>query len=230
MTDSQVLTVWLQKGTKILYAQERIVDIFKILHSIQAQIIPIWSPRESNLIRLADECSKFKDSDDWGIALPAVRVIEKIFSVKFTCDLFANSTNNKTEKFFSKVAAPRSQGINCFMQDWSRDFCYACPPVNLIIDVIRYIEKIPCKGVLVVPYWQRNPFWSIITTDGFHLNSIFTKFHEFYPKIVTGEALESSAFQHGSRKRMLALKFDTISDGETSLQDRCLLNKCGICL
>ena len=229
MTDSQVLTVWLQKGTKILHVQEKITEIFKILHSIQARIIPIWSPRENNLIRLADECSKFKDTDDWGLALPAVRVIETIFEEEITCDLFANSTNNKTEKFFSKVAAPGSHGINCFMQDWSGEFCYACPPVNLIIDVIRYIEKVPCRGVLVVPYWQRNPFWSVLTIDGFHLQQMFTRFHEFWPKIVTGEALESSAFQHGARKRMLAVKFDTTRDSEISLQDRCLLNKCGIC-
>ena len=229
VTDSQVLTVWLQKGTKIIYAQEKIVEIFKILHSVQARIVPIWSPRESKLISLADECSKFKDSDDWGIALQAVRVIEKIFMERFTCDLFANSTNNKVDKFFSKVAAPGSHGINCFMQDWSKDFCYACPPVNLIPDVIRYIERIQCRGVLVVPYWQRNPFWAIITKDGYHLKSIFTGFHDFYPKIVTGETLESSAFQHGSRRRILAIKFDTVRNCESSLQDRCLLKKCGIC-
>ena len=229
VTDSQVLTVWLQKGTKIIYAQEKIVEIFKILHSVQARIVPIWSPRESKLISLADECSKFKDSDDWGIALQAVRVIEKIFMERFTCDLFANSTNNKVDKFFSKVAAPGSHGINCFMQDWSKDFCYACPPVNLIPDVIRYIERIQCRGVLVVPYWQRNPFWAIITKDGYHLKSIFTGFYDFYPKIVTGETLESSAFQHESRRRILAIKFDTVRNCESSLQDRCLLKKCGIC-
>ena len=148
---------------------------------------------------------------------------------RFTCDLFANSTNNKVDKFFSKVAAPGSHGINCFMQDWSKDFCYACPPVNLIPDVIRYIERIQCRGVLVVPYWQRNPFWAIITKDGYHLKSIFMGFYDFYPKIVTGETLESSAFQHGSRRRILAIKFDTVRNCESSLQDRCLLKKCGIC-
>ena len=115
VTDSQVLVVWLQKGTKILYVQEKLVEIFKLLHSIQARIIPIWSPRENSLIKLADELSKFNDTDDWGVEPAAVRAMENIFSERFTCDLFANSTNNKVDKFYSKVAAPRSSGINCFM-------------------------------------------------------------------------------------------------------------------
>ena len=229
VTDSQVLVVWLQKGTKIAHAQDKIVEIFNLLHSIQARIIPIWSPRENNLIRLADELSKFNDTDDWGIEPAALRALESIFSEKFTCDMFANSTNRKVEKFFSKVAAPGSHGINCFMQDWSKEFSYVCPPVNLVIDVIRYIEAIPSRGVLVVPYWQRNPFWAVITSDGFHLNPIFSRFHEFYPRITTGKDYDSSAFKHGVRKRMLALLFNTQRSTETPLQDLCLLNKCGIC-
>ena len=229
VTDSQVLVVWLQKGTKIAHAQDKIVEIFNLLHSIQARIIPIWSPRENNLIRLADELSKFNDTDDWGIEPAALRALETIFSEKFTCDMFANSTNRKVEKFFSKVAAPGSYGINCFMQDWSKEFSYVCPPVNLVIDVIRYIEAIPSRGVLVVPYWQRNPFWAVITTDGFHLNPVFSRFHEFYPRITTGKDYDSSAFKHGVRKRMLALLFNTQRRTESPLQDLCLLNKCGIC-
>ena len=123
-------------------------------------------------------------------------------------------------KFYTKIAAPGTSGINCFMQDWSKDFSYVCPPVNLIIDVVRYVEKIPCRGVLLVPYWQRHSFWSVITIDGIHLKPIFTKFHEFYPKIVTGQELESSAFQSGVRRRMLAIKFDSKKKETSSIQSR----------
>ena len=229
VTDSRVLTVWLQKGTKIPSVQERIVGIFRILHSIEAQIIPIWSPRENKLITMADECSKFRDSDDWGIDMKAIKVLENIFGQTFTCDMFANATNRRMNKFYSKVAAPGTSGINCFIQDWSTEYCYVCPPVNLIIDAVRYIERVPSRGVLLVPYWQRNPFWPVVTIDGFHLRPLFQKFHEFYPKIVTGQDLDSSAFRQGTRKRMLALEFDTKRKESSHIQDRCLLGKCGIC-
>ena len=229
VTDSQVLAVWLQKGTKIVSIQEKISSLFRLLHGMRARIIPVWSPRTNTMIRMADEVSKFHDTDDWGLERGALKILEDIFRKKFTCDMFANGTNKEVTKFYLKVAAPGSHGINCFMHDWSTEFSYVCPPVNLVIDAVKYIEQIKCSGVLAVPYWQRFSFWPMITVDGIHLKPIFKRFHDFYPRIFTGPHQNSSAFIHGKRKRMLALLFDSNQEELPTLRERCLYNKCGIC-
>ena len=226
-TDSQVLVVWLTKGTKILFIQQKLIALYKMLHQLRVRIIPIWLPRSNALIRMADECSKFRDTDDWGLSLRSFKIVEKLFRVKFTCDACANGTNKKTEKFYSKVAAPGTSGVNAFMQDWSQEVMYVCPPVNLIIDVYQYIRTVPCSGVLVIPQWERNSYWPVITIDGFHLQPEFQSFIEFFPEIVTGPEAGDSAFHHGSRKKMLAIRFEP--NTPSPLTKRCLVGTCGIC-
>ena len=116
-------------------------------------------------------------------------------------DVFANGSNGKVTKFFSKVAAPGSSGINAYMQDWSNDICYVCPPVKLVIDTYKYIAAVPCKGVLVFPHWMRNPFWPVLTIDGVHLQPEFKRSYHFYPEIVTGPENQHSAFKHGIKNQ-----------------------------
>ena len=229
VTDSQVLSVWLQKGSKIKFIQRSLVQLFHILRELKVQLIPVWVPRESQLIKIADAASKFNDTDDWGISMKGFRILENIFRVKFTCDVFANGTNKKTQKFYSKVAAPGSAGVNAFIQNWSSDFCFVCPPVKLVIDTYRYIQSVPCRGVLVIPRWERNNFWPVITVDGIHFQSEFRKMYEFHPKIITGETSPNSAFSHGNRYRILALLFDSTEENTSPLQDRCSFESCGIC-
>ena len=161
------------KGTKILFIQQKLIALYKLLHQLRIRIIPIWLPRNNALIKLADECSKFRDTDDWGLSRKSFRIVEKTFKLKFTCDAFANGTNKKVSKFYSKVAAPGTSGVNAFMQDWSQDVVFVCPPVSLIADVYQYIKTVHCSGVLVIPRWERNSYWPIITTDGVHLQPEF---------------------------------------------------------
>ena len=228
-TDSQALVVWINKGTKILFIQQKLVALYKMLHRLQVRIVPIWSPRNNALIQLADECSKFLDTDDWGLSQKSSRIVEKLFKIKFTCAAFANGINWKTTKFYSKVAAPGTSGVNAFMQDWGQDIMYVCPPVNLIIDVYHYIKTVPSSGVLVIPRWERNSYWPVITTDGIHLQPEFQSFIEFLPEIVTGPEVAGSAFLHGARKKMLAIRFISKPNPVSPLKKRCLLGNCDIC-
>ena len=231
VTDSQVLTVWLQKGSKVLAIQNMLVEFFHLLHQLKLRIIPIWKPRSNRLIELADQASKFRDTDDWGISRKSFNILQFVFDTRFTLDVYANSTNYKVSKFFSKVAAPGSSGINAHMQDWSQDICFVCPPVNLVIDAYRYISSVPCKGVLLFPHWPRNPFWPVLTVDGIHLKPEFTKPYHFFPGIVTGSEYLKSAFKHKISKKMIAVWFDSTlgPHQQASLQQRCLIGGCGLC-
>ena len=232
VTDSHVLTIWLKKGSKVLAIQNKVSELFRLLSKLKLRIIPIWKPRSNRLIAIADEASKFRDTDDWGVSRKSFKNLEFIFNTQFTLDVFANGTNWKVSKFFTKVAALGSSGINAFMQDWSQDICFVCPPVNLVIDAYKYIASVPCKGVLVIPHWRRNPFWPVLTIDGIHLQQEFARPFHFYPDIVTGPEHSTSSFQHGVRKKMIAVWFNsTIGDGQYSpLSQRCLVGGCGVCI
>ena len=230
MTDSQVLCTWLTKGTSIEPVRIRIVKLYKHLHKLRLRLVPIWVPREDLLIQLADCASKHQDTDDWGLNSKSFKIIQELSPQEFTLDVFANCTNKQVHKFFSKVASPGSAGINAFMQDWSDDFVYACPPVKLVIETFRHIVKTGCKGVLVVPNWPRNVFWPVITQDGRHISEVFTRFWRFRPQLKIGRWCDESLFKINPRPEMLALFFDLTVDSTQKINtDRCLAGGCSKC-
>ena len=82
VTDSQVLTIWLRKGFKVLAIQNKVSELFRLLHKLKLRIIPIWKPRSNRLIAIADEASKFRDTDDWGVSRKSFKNIEFIFNTQ----------------------------------------------------------------------------------------------------------------------------------------------------
>ena len=230
LTDSKCLVAWLERGSKIKSISDRIVVLFRKLHQMKLRLVPIWIPRSDYIITLADAVSKFKDTDDWGLSEKSFKILQDLSPTKFTLDTFANCTNKKCPKFYSKVPSPGSSGVNCFMYDWGNEYVYCCPPVKLVPDVIRHISTVPCMGVLVVPYWKTDKFWPLITLDGAHLSAIFTSFRRFKPTVRTGKWC-TSYFSKNKRPEMLALYFDSsreMMESQISME-RCLLDDCGKC-
>ena len=231
MTDSQVVCTWLLKGSSIESVRKRLVKLYKMLQVLGLRLVPVWLPREHELIVLADSVSKFADTDDWGLDNKSFKILEMVSPRKFTLDAFSNCTNKHVAKFYSKVVSPGTAGVNAFMQNWSEDYTYACPPVNMVIDVIRYIQAIPCCGVLVVPNWPKNMFWPVLTVDGAHLQPEFKSYRRFRPSLRTGKFCEKSYFKQHSKLDMLALYFDSRTEVEDDIvtRDRCLLEGCNKC-
>ena len=231
LTDSQVVCRWLMKGSSIQSVQKRLVKLFKMLHVLGLRLVPVWLPREHELIVLADSVSKFHDTDDWGLDRKSFSILEKLSPRKFTLDAFANCTNKQVDKFYSKVASPGTAGVNAFMQNWSEDYAFVCPPVKLVIEVYRYIQTVPCCGVLVIPFWPKNTFWPVLTVDGAHLQTEFKSFRKFQPSVRTGQFCEKSYFRQHKKLTMLALYFDSRNrfESETVTKDRCLAEGCNKC-
>ena len=231
LTDSKCLVAWLERGSRIKSISDRIVALYRKLHVMKLKLVPIWIPRSDHIITLADAVSKFKDTDDWGLSDKSFKILQELSFTKFTLDAFANCTNKKCPKFYSKVPSPGSSGVNSFMYDWGNEYVYCCPPVKLVTDVIRHISAVPCMGVLVVPYWKTDKFWPLITLDGAHLSTPFTSYTRFKPTIKTGKWSESF-FNKNKRPEMLALYFDTTRDLMPDSQispERCLLDDCRRC-
>ena len=113
VTDSQVLRIWLTSGSGIESVQKRLKKLFNELHSIGCVIIPIWSPRNTKLIRMADQLSKLKEStDEWGIQDKYIRMLEKIAGLQIDCDVFASFLNENTKILF-KVGRSGIIGSRC---------------------------------------------------------------------------------------------------------------------
>ena len=151
VTDSQVLKSWLTSGSGIESVQRRLKKLFNELHSIGCVVIPIWSPRDTKLIRMADQLSKLEEStDEWGIQDKYIRMLEKIAGLQIDCDVFASFLNRKTQKYYSKLAEVESSGVDAFMQDWGENkYNYVCPPVSLAIETYKKIAADPSRGILV---------------------------------------------------------------------------------
>ena len=149
-----------------------------------------------------------------------------------SCDNFASCTNNRCRKFYSKVAAPYSSGIDAFSQDWSKDFNFCCPPVKYISYVIQHLNRTAAQGVIVVPIWPGAVFWPRLTIDGKHLFSMFYKHYVFRPTFRKGEFCDSNLFDgYKSHFAMIALIFNSTIPKEYkgNLKERCLANGCYIC-
>ena len=231
LTDSTCAAIWLTKGSRVKVAQQLLITIYRQLYKLGARIVPIWVPRTTEELVIADIGSKYKDTDDWGINEEAFQTLETIGGASFTLDCFAYSTNARCSKYYSLVLSPHCSGINAFQQSWGEDYCYVCPPVKLVIDVYSHFVQNPSQGVLVIPYWPTNSFWPVITKDGTHLQDMFFKHHIFKPRMVTGELCDPSYFSNRARATMIALFFNsTIPSTDLLLRNFCLVNGCPTCL
>ena len=230
MTDSTCAVIWLTKGSRVKAAQQLIIDIFRLLFSYKARIVPIWVPRTTNELVLADMGSKFRDTDDWGINQEAFQTLERMAGTQFTADCFAYSTNARCPKYYSAVMSPHCSGINAFQQTWGGDYNYVCPPVKLVIDTFKHLLADTSQGVMVVPYWPTDLFWPVLTIDGSHLREIFYKHHIFHPRLVTGELCDKSYFSTRARAPMIALFYNS-SINQTSVISRhlCIMGGCHLC-
>jgi len=178
--------------------QNLAIDIFETCLRFNIKLIPSWIPREMN--SFADDLSKTKDTDNWGIDYETFDYIQSKFG-KFSFDRFADNRNRKVIKFNSRFHCENSTGVNAFTFDWSQEFNWLCPPICLIGETLRHLNLCKASGVLLVPYWPSSYFWPLLTQsqgkefqsfiidflplDPYYLNfsncsSIFDGFTNFY--------------------------------------------------
>jgi hypothetical protein len=154
-------------------------DMEEEASGLRISLVPIHLRREDPRIKIADAGSKSANSDDWSIDDESFRRLEKKFGT-FSVDLFADQTNHKVCKFYSAYYSPKSAGVEAFSQDWTEEKAWICPPVNLVIKVIRKIKSEKLSGLLIVPDWDSayyRPFifqangvlkWPFIQAEAFH--------------------------------------------------------------
>ena len=78
-------------------------------------------------------------------------------------DLFASRLNFQVPKYFSWKPDPGALAVDAFMESWSDYYFYAFPPFNMIGKLLKKIEIDRATGIIVVPYWPTQSWFSKFT-------------------------------------------------------------------
>ncbi|CAC5407748.1 unnamed protein product [Mytilus coruscus] len=157
-TDNQNVVRIITAGSMNAELQVLAIEIFNLCVQNSISIEIEWVPREKN--KIADFYSKIFDFDDWHISDIHFKYFNSLWG-PFTCDVFADSNNNKVPMFFSPHWCPGTGGVDAFAYDWSLYNCWIVLPIKLISRSVLHLSKCQGKGVLVTPKWTSSVFWPI---------------------------------------------------------------------
>ena len=188
-------------GSSKNHLQSLALEIHKLCLQSDIQIVSKWIPREQNT--LADEISKYYDTDDWGVDNETFAFIQEKFG-KFDIDRFASSSNNRTSRYDARFHCPNAETINTFTANWRHDFNWLCPPITLIAETLKHAKLCNARGVLFVPEWPSAYFWPLLTPDGRQFYSFVTKFLSLDPYFLNNSK-STSVFTGFAKFRSLAL-------------------------
>jgi len=157
ITDSEVMTQVLKKGSHRPMLQNLVFQIAKLCNELKVRIEPIHLRREDPRIQLADEWSKTPDSDNWSVDDQSFKNLDNQFG--FQVDLFADRQNRKVLTFFSQYFQEGSLGVDAFSYSWNDlGMCWVCPAVTDLIKTHKRIINSKAKGVLILPKWLTSSF------------------------------------------------------------------------
>ena len=108
----------------------------------------------------ADKESRIINQDtEWELANYAYDKIIRTFGLP-DIDLFATRSNKKCFRFCSWQRDPEAYIINSFTIRWTKFFWYAFPPFSLIAKILRKVREDESTGILVVPDWPSQSWYT----------------------------------------------------------------------
>ena len=112
------------------------------------------------------------DNTEWKLHPVLFQKICKVYGTP-EIDLFASRLNKQLEKYCSWKPDPGAYAIDSLSENWEKWFFYAFPPFNMIGKVLKKVESEKASGLIVVPYWPTQ-----------HWFSKFTQMCQFVPSIL----------------------------------------------
>ena len=112
----------------------------------------------------ADEASRvFNDRTEWTLHQELFHSIVKHFGSP-SIDIFASRLNYKVARYCAWQPDPGTLVIDCFTMHWgSEELIYAFPPFSLVHKVLQKLIYDKAIGVVVVPLWPTQPWFSLLT-------------------------------------------------------------------
>lgn len=110
---------------------------------------------------VADVESRCSHPDiEWELKDTAFRkVVDKFGSPQI--DLFASRINKKCDLYVSWHKDPDAFTIDAFTKEWTSLFFYSFPPFSMILKTLRKIITYQARGILVIPLWPTQQWYSI---------------------------------------------------------------------
>ena len=112
------------------------------------------------------ESRKFNESTEWSLDS---EVFDNILALwgPFEINFFASRLNCKVATYVSWKPDPGASFINAFfinafLMDWQHHYFYAFPPFSLISACLQKIERDRASGVILVPLWKMQPWFTIL--------------------------------------------------------------------
>ena len=136
-SDNQNIESILLNGSRKLDLQALALEAFHICVKYRISLDARWIPRDLNVS--ADSISKRVDFDDYAINDFVFQSIDGHWG-PHTIDRFACSYNSKLPRFNSRFVQPGCEAVDAFSQDWGYDNNWLCPPVCLIVRVLKHME------------------------------------------------------------------------------------------
>ena len=122
-------------------------------------LFPVYVNTKHNL---ADESSrKIYSQGEWMLAKTIFSKVLK-FNITPKIDLFASRLNNQLLTYVSYKPDPNAYTVDAFSLDWNKLHFYAFPPFSCISQCIQKIKTDKAEGILVIPHWPTQPFYSKI--------------------------------------------------------------------
>ena len=189
-------------------------------------------PRDLN--SRADLISKLIDFDDYELNDVIFQGLDELWG-PHSIDRFACSYNAKLPRFNSRFFQPGSEAVDAFCQDWGSNNNWLCPPVCLIVRVIKHLELCHAKGTLIVPLWKSSFFWNSSSKDGVHWSNFvidWVYLPKFQGLFIKGKARNSLFGSRLLNFDVVALRIDfSRPRPPSSLRGYCTLppGKCSSC-
>ena len=146
-------------GTHVAELNEIARNMWKWCEQRNIVIYAWYIPSKENTD--ADRESRVNNIDtEWELHQNAFEKIVRYHSPP-EIDLFATRANTKCNLFCAWHKDPGTQRIDAFTQDWSKWYFYAFPPFSLILKTLKKIAIDDATGILIVPDWPAQPWFSI---------------------------------------------------------------------
>ena len=207
-SDNQGIVSIVRKGSMVLELNELAKSVYGICAKNCISLTIEWIPRERNV--KADELSKMTDRDDWSVSTKIFHLVQHKLTQPFDLDPFADNSNAKCFKFYSKHWCEKSSGVNAFAFNWTGKHVWLVPPINLITPSIKHAKHCKVDGILIVPVWRSAAFWAVLFPGGSIMKGVkrFLEFRQPSNFFISGQWSNDVFTELPFRGEVYVLRFD----------------------
>ena len=123
------------------------------------------------------ESGTLRNNLEWSLQTPIFEKIRLVYG-PVIIDLFASRINAKFGRFYSDNPDPEAWGHDPFPFSWQQEHFYVFPPFSCIPQVINKMELESATGILVVPLFTTQPWFTrllkIVTSEPLLLPKSYT--------------------------------------------------------